>query len=83
MGLRGDGGEVFPGFPWSFANRENSTRYSKEMAPRTIDLLERCVVMPTCQKISDAFLDAVCRAIRKVDGCGNRDGNLKKRKNGS
>jgi len=58
---------AFPdGFPWSSDVRENVAPYSKDMCPQTIDLLERCVIMPIGQKMSDAYVDDVCGAIRKV-----------------
>jgi len=58
---------AFPdGFPWSSDDRENVVPFSKEMAPRTIEWLERSVVMPVGQKMSDDYVDDVCAAIRKV-----------------
>lgn len=58
---------AFPdGFPWSSDDRENVVPFSKEMAPRTIEWLERSVVLPVGQKMSDAYVDQVCAAIRKV-----------------
>lgn len=54
------------GFPWSSDDREQAVPYSKEMCPRTIEWLERCVVMPIGQKMSNAYVDDVCAAIRKV-----------------
>ena len=54
------------GFPWSSDDREHAVPYSKEMCPRTIEWLERCVMLPIGQKMSDAYVDDLCASIRNV-----------------
>lgn len=54
------------GFPWSSDDREHAIPYTKEMCPRTIELLGRCVMLPIAQKMSDAYVDDLCASIRKV-----------------
>jgi dTDP-4-amino-4,6-dideoxygalactose transaminase len=50
------------GFPWN----ESQVEYTKEMCPNTIQWLERTISFPITQKMSDAYVDQVCAAIRKV-----------------
>lgn len=52
------------GWPWSAAHREIA--YSRDMLPRTLDLLNRTIQISVTQHWSDALADQVAAAIRKV-----------------
>lgn len=54
------------GFPWSVGGKETNVKYTADMCPRTIDLLERTVVMPITQIMTDSYVDDVVAAIVKV-----------------
>jgi dTDP-4-amino-4,6-dideoxygalactose transaminase len=54
------------GAPWTLEQVPPRINYSKDMCPRTIDLLERAVVLPITQIMTDAYVDQVFEAIRKV-----------------
>ena len=34
------------GFPWKLGNWERPVQYSKDMCPRTLDILQRCFHVP-------------------------------------
>lgn len=54
------------GFPWNALENGRSLEYSKEMCPKTLALLNRVIVMPITQVMSDAYVDEVCRAAEKM-----------------
>jgi len=54
------------GFPWNSQERPCSIDYHKEMCPQTFDLLERVVMMPITQKMTDEYVDQICCAVDKV-----------------
>jgi len=56
------------GYPWNDPSRPCRVEYTREMCPRTLDLLGRSVVLPLTQVMSDAHVDSCIRAIRKVHG---------------
>jgi 8-amino-3,8-dideoxy-alpha-D-manno-octulosonate transaminase len=54
------------GFPWISAERPCAIDYTVDMCPKSINWLERSVMMPITQVASDAYVDQVVRAIEKV-----------------
>lgn len=54
------------GHPWNDAARPCQVKYSRDMCPRSIDILGRCVMIPLTQVMSDAHVDSCALAIRKV-----------------
>jgi 8-amino-3,8-dideoxy-alpha-D-manno-octulosonate transaminase len=54
------------GFPWISAERPCKIDYTIDMCPKSIDWLERSVMMPITQILSDEYVDQVVRAIEKV-----------------
>jgi len=54
------------GHPWTDAARPAQVKYNKEMCPRSIDILGRCVVIPLTQVMSDAHVDSCIVALKKV-----------------
>jgi dTDP-4-amino-4,6-dideoxygalactose transaminase len=54
------------GHPWTDAARPAQVKYDKEMCPRSIDILGRCVVMPLTQKMSNAHVESCIVALHKV-----------------
>lgn len=58
------------GFPWSALDPSRRIEYSKDMCPRTMDYLSRVMLMPITQRMSDEYVDQVCRAIEKVARAG-------------
>jgi len=54
------------GAPWTLEQKPPRVSYSKDMCPRTIDLLERAVMLPITQSMTDAYVDQVIDAVRKV-----------------
>lgn len=58
------------GFPWSGTGRPCFVDYSPEMCPKTLDYLERAIVFPITQTMSDEYVDQVCAGILKVAAAG-------------
>ena len=54
------------GAPWTLERNPPRVVYSKEMCPRTIALLERAVMLPITQVMTDPYVDQVVGAILKV-----------------
>jgi 8-amino-3,8-dideoxy-alpha-D-manno-octulosonate transaminase len=54
------------GAPWSLEKKPPRVVYTKDMCPRTIALLERAVMLPITQVMTDAYVDQVVGAIQKV-----------------
>ncbi|HMD62151.1 MAG TPA: hypothetical protein VKG78_12000, partial [Opitutaceae bacterium] len=54
------------GAPWSLEREPRRVDYTKDMCPRTIGLLERAVMLPVTQSMSDPYVGQVVDAIRKV-----------------
>ena len=54
------------GAPWTLERVPPRVSYSKDMCPRTIDLLGRAVMLPITQIMTDAYVGQVVGAIRKV-----------------
>lgn len=54
------------GFPWSALESSRKIEYSKDMCPQTMDFLNRVILLPITQGMSDEYVDQVCRAIEKV-----------------
>jgi hypothetical protein len=54
------------GLPWSDPVRPCSVEYSPDMCPRSLEWLNRSVMIPLTQKMSDAHVDSCIRAIHKV-----------------
>jgi len=54
------------GAPWSLERQPPRVRYSRDMCPATVGLLERAVMLPITQKMTDPYVDQVCGAIEKV-----------------
>ncbi len=60
------------GFPWTGGERPCKTTYIRDMCPRTEHWLERAVMFPITQSMSDEYVDQVCAAIRKIGRARNR-----------
>ncbi|MEO8206309.1 MAG: DegT/DnrJ/EryC1/StrS family aminotransferase [Chthoniobacterales bacterium] len=54
------------GFPWNGFEGSKSIAYSKDMCPQTLSWMERLVVYPITQQMTDEFVDQTCSAIEKV-----------------
>jgi len=54
------------GAPWTLERHPPRMTYAKDMCPRTIALLERAVLLPITQIMTDPYVDQVAGAIRKV-----------------
>ncbi len=54
------------GFPWVSRDHPCMVQYDREMCPQTIHWMERAVLMPITQAMSDEYVRQVCTAIRKV-----------------
>ena len=54
------------GHPWTDTARPAQVKYDKDMCPRSIAILGRCVVMPLTQVMSDAHIDSCIVALQKV-----------------
>ena len=54
------------GAPWTLEKKPQRVTYTKDMCPRTIALLERAVMLPITQIMTDAYVDQVVGAIQKV-----------------
>ena len=54
------------GHPWTDAARPCRVNYSKDMCPRSVDILGRCVVIPLTQKMSSAHVESCIVALHKV-----------------
>jgi 8-amino-3,8-dideoxy-alpha-D-manno-octulosonate transaminase len=54
------------GAPWTLEQSPPRVNYSKDMCPRTISLLERAVMLPITQIMTDAYVGQVVGAIQKV-----------------
>ncbi|MEO6052435.1 MAG: aminotransferase class I/II-fold pyridoxal phosphate-dependent enzyme [Chthoniobacterales bacterium] len=54
------------GFPWNGFAGSKSIDYSKDMCPHTLSWMERLVVFPITQQMTDEFVDHNCSAIEKV-----------------
>jgi dTDP-4-amino-4,6-dideoxygalactose transaminase len=54
------------GAPWSLEKNPPRVSYTKDMCPRTIALLERAVMLPITQIMTDPYVDQVVGAIQKV-----------------
>jgi 8-amino-3,8-dideoxy-alpha-D-manno-octulosonate transaminase len=54
------------GAPWTMERNPPRVNYTKEMCPRTISLLERAVMLPISQIMTDAYVDQLAAAIQKV-----------------
>lgn len=50
------------GFPLA----DSDLRYTRDMCPQTLSVLERGVFLPVTQIMSDVFVDQTCQAIEKV-----------------
>jgi 8-amino-3,8-dideoxy-alpha-D-manno-octulosonate transaminase len=58
------------GFPWTSADRPCRIEYHREQCPNTVHWLERAVVFPITQSMSDVYVGEVCSAILKVGRAG-------------
>ncbi len=54
------------GFPWKSEDRSCAVEYTREMCPNTTAWLERAVMMPITQVMTDEYVNQVCHAICKV-----------------
>lgn len=54
------------GYPWQGAQPHCQVEYTRQMCPRSIDLLSRTVVIPINQRMSDAHVASCAAALRKV-----------------
>lgn len=54
------------GQPWTDTARPCQVNYDKDMCPRSVDILGRCVVIPLTQVMSDAHVESCGVAFRKV-----------------
>jgi dTDP-4-amino-4,6-dideoxygalactose transaminase len=54
------------GAPWTLERHPPRLNYSRDMCPRTIGLLERAVMLPITQIMSDDYVDQVIEAVQKV-----------------
>jgi len=54
------------GYPWRNGPQPCEVRYTRDSCPRTIAILQRCVVLPLTQVMTDAHVDDCAVAIRKV-----------------
>ncbi|HWL52880.1 MAG TPA: aminotransferase class I/II-fold pyridoxal phosphate-dependent enzyme [Chthoniobacteraceae bacterium] len=54
------------GFPWNSMERPCAVEYTREMCPRTQGWLERAIVLPITQAMSDDHVAEVGNALRKV-----------------
>ena len=54
------------GAPWTWERNPPRVNYSRDMCPRTIDLLERAIMLPITQMMTDGYVDQVILAIQKV-----------------
>jgi len=54
------------GAPWSLERSPTRVNYSKDMCPRTIALLERAVMLPITQIMTDPYVEQLVSAIQKV-----------------
>jgi 8-amino-3,8-dideoxy-alpha-D-manno-octulosonate transaminase len=55
------------GYPWRDPSRACSVEYTKDMCPQSLDYLNRAVAFPLTQTMTDAHVDSLIRAIRKVN----------------
>jgi dTDP-4-amino-4,6-dideoxygalactose transaminase len=55
------------GYPWRDPARPCSVEYTKDMCPQSLDWLNRSVAFPLTQTMSDAHVESLIRAIRKVN----------------
>lgn len=54
------------GFPWKGTDNPCAREYTREMCPTTLAWMERAVVLAITQQMSDAYVEDLCKAIRKV-----------------
>lgn len=54
------------GWPWTSPLYKGNVEYSRDMCPRTLDVLGRAISIGITQRYTDADADDVARAIRKV-----------------
>lgn len=54
------------GFPWTQIENSQSIAYAKDMCPQTLTWLERGVVLPINQLMSDLYIDQIRAAVEKV-----------------
>jgi len=54
------------GFPWTGTDRPCHLEYTREMCPKSLAWVERSVVFAITQTMSDAYVNDVCKAIKKV-----------------
>lgn len=54
------------GWPWTSPLYKGNVEYSRDMCPRTLDVLGRAVVVRISQTLTDSDADDIARAIRKV-----------------
>lgn len=54
------------GYPWTGTDRPCQVEYSPEDCPQSLVWLERSVVFPITQVMTDVYVDELCQAIRKV-----------------
>jgi dTDP-4-amino-4,6-dideoxygalactose transaminase len=54
------------GYPWNDPSRPCNISYSKEMCPRTLELLSKAVVIPIGQQMSDEYVKEASEALIKV-----------------
>ncbi len=60
------------GYPWTDPSRPCHVQYSRDMCPRTLDLLGRAVAIPLVQVMTDQHVSGCIEAIRKVAAAANR-----------
>lgn len=54
------------GWPWTSPRYKGNVEYSRDMCPRTLDILDRAVAVHITQRYTEQDADDVARAIRKV-----------------
>lgn len=54
------------GFPWCDEDAEHPVQYSRDMCPRTVDILSRAVTIGITQVMTDEYVDQLCQGIEKV-----------------
>lgn len=54
------------GYPWKSSDWPCAVTYDREQCPQTVYWMERAVILPITQIMSDEYVRQVCAAIRKV-----------------
>lgn len=54
------------GFPWSGEDADHPVEYSRDMCPRTVDILSRAVTIGITQVMTDEYVEQLCSAVKKV-----------------